>query len=167
MLDVLSKAESFLIEYFEKKDFSELKDLYIDYHHPMVERLWMDWEECRIYLHCIHPCEAGEALYHPHPWASAIHVLDGSYEMGVGHGKTNPPIAATIILGKGTKYEMVDPDGWHYVRPLSEPSYSIMVTGKPWNNEAKKATKELFGLSKERREELIEIFNGYLFTNKW
>lgn len=162
MLDILSRAESFLAQYFKDRDFSKLKDLYVDYHHPMVERLWMDWEGYRIYLHCIHPCEPGEALYHPHPWPSAIHILDGKYEMGLGYGKENPPIAATIVADSGTQYEMLDPDGWHYVRPILEPSYSIMVTGKPWGREFPKPTKELSGLSPERRSELIEIFDSYI-----
>jgi hypothetical protein len=28
---------------------------------------------------------------------------------------------------------MIDPDGWHYVRPLDQPSLSLMVTGAPWS----------------------------------
>jgi len=111
------------------------RSLLIDYEPPKVERLWIDWdEECRVSLHRIHPCET--SLFHPHPSPSIIRVIDdgGGYLMDVGHGPgdTPPPIAIRLRLSSGSVYEMSDIDGWHSVQPLVGPSYSLMVTGKPW-----------------------------------
>jgi hypothetical protein len=158
MLDILHAVESVLPELLPEKN--AWHSLYIDYHLPFVERLWRDWFEYRIYLHRIHPCAPGKALVHAHPWPSAIRVLKGSYEMGVGYGPglQAPPIATRLILGPDSEYEMVDPDGWHYVRPLGTPSYSLMVTGKPWDRPSPKSEGPLGPLSKRKRNHLFEAF---------
>ena len=51
------------------------KTLDVDYHPPRVERVWMSFDDKRISLHVIHPCETNDALVHPHPWESAMYVL--------------------------------------------------------------------------------------------
>lgn len=114
------------------------KSLDITYHPPRVHRLYTDYKGFRINLHKIFPCDEGEALLHPHPWPSVMKVLAGSpYEMGIGHCDGNDPrdvkIDCRLRCKEGFTYEMLDKDGWHYVRPINLPSYSIMVTGKPWN----------------------------------
>lgn len=136
------------------------KDVYVDYHAPFVERLWRPWKHYRIYLHRILPCASNEALFHPHPWPSAMKVVSGSYEMAIGYGSgmRAPPHAAKVILPKGSIYEMTEPDAWHYVRPIGGPSLSIMVTGEPWNRETHKSPTPLSPLSFERREALFRDF---------
>ncbi len=131
LIRMLGRAGKALQELFD--DEAGWQSLDVDYEPPRVERLWRPYEsDHRLYLHRIHPCE--QALFHPHPWPSAILLLSGRYEMGIGYGAGNtpPPIAATTILAPGTMYEMLDPDGWHYVRPLGGPSLSLMVTGPRW-----------------------------------
>ncbi len=106
----------------------------VDYEPPTVYRLWRQLDDDhRIYLHRIHACEY--ALFHAHPWPSVVQLISGEYEMAVGHGRGNmePPIACTTRLVGGASYEMVDPDGWHYVRPISTVSWSLMITGRPWD----------------------------------
>jgi hypothetical protein len=130
----------------------------VNYEPPHVERLWLQYdEEYRIYLHRIHPCK--KALYHPHPWPSAIHILLGTYEMRVGYGAGNqePPTATTLVLREGSEYEMIDPAGWHDVRPLA-PVYSIMVTGKPWNRWSPSPTTKLNPLTPQVHNELLAEF---------
>jgi|SRR5208282_557443 len=104
----------------------------VDYEPPRVERLWCQIGEHRLYLHRIHPCN--KALFHPHPWPSAVKILSGRYEMGIGRsaGFLNPPELVTCVLAADSEYEMIEPNGWHYVRPLDGPSLSIMVTASPW-----------------------------------
>lgn len=116
---------------------SAWESLDIDYEPPRVERLWLQLGDLRVNLHRIHPCET--ALYHPHPWPSAIRILSGTYEMGIGYltpvDKINHrPVneAARVVLVEDAEYEMIEAYGWHYVRPLGQPSLSLMVTGKPW-----------------------------------
>lgn len=71
-------------------------------------------------------------LYHPHPWQSAIKLINGSYEMGIGHSETDetPVTDCKIILNQGSSYEMLEENACHYVSPKSEFVYSLMVTGK-------------------------------------
>lgn len=94
MLDVLAQLEQDLPEML--KDESIWRSLYVDYHPPTVERLWTPWREYRAFLHRIHPCDRQQALFHPHPWPSAMRVLEGAYEMAVGFGAgmAEPPVAA-------------------------------------------------------------------------
>lgn len=146
----------------------------IDYDAPRVERLWrtVEYQEgaltgpthYRLYLHRIHPCAS--ALWHPHPWPSAIKVLSGRYEMGIGYGvgRADPPAAATVVLTAGSEYEMVDPNGWHYVRPLGpEPSLSLMVSGAPWDLRhlgQKKPEAKLRTLGDENVETMLDDFRA-------
>ena len=137
--------------------------MYINYHPPVVERLWRQIGDYRVYLHRIHPCSKEQALVHPHPWPSAIRVLKGCYEMGIGYGKgmDEPPIACKMIIEASFVYEMVEPDGWHYVRPIDEPSYSLMVTGKPWDRPAPRSTEPLSPMSEERITGLMDRFKAF------
>lgn len=140
--------------------------LYVDYEPPFVERVWRQFGEHRIYLHRILPCDT--ALFHPHPWPSAVKIIGGRYEMGLGFGAGNdpPPIAATTILTQGASYEMVHPDGWHYVKPLVNPSYSVMVTGRPWGrwSPGPPPGKTLAPLSSERALGVLAVFENTYHT---
>jgi len=160
MLDVLARLETELPA--RLVDDSRWKSLDINYHAPYVERLWMQWGEYRVSLHRIHPCEPSDALFHPHPWPSAMRILDGKYEMAVGYGSGSnlPPVAARIIAGTDVRYEMIDPDSWHYVRPLERPAMTIMVTGKPWKRETPNSAEPLQPLDDGRRAELMAWFRA-------
>lgn len=133
----------------------------VNYEPPRVERLYRARGDARVSLHRIHPCD--EALYHPHPWPSAILIVDGEYEMGVGWGKgtTKPPEAARLVLTTGARYEMIDEDGWHYVRPLKVPSLSVMVSGAPWTRQSPGKGLKHPPLSPSTKAELLEKFRGY------
>ncbi len=142
MLELLFEAERALPRLLAEPGW---QSLHVDYHPPRVDRVWRAWGTHRIYLHRIHPCAPGEALFHPHPWPSAMRIYAGRYEMGIGHGAGDvaPPIAARVIAGPGTAYEMTDPDAWHYVRPLDEPTWTLMVTGAPWSRSSPKSDHPL------------------------
>lgn len=161
MLDVLAQVEAALPELL--RDGDRWRSVLVDYHPPKVERLWVSWGGYRVYLHRIHPCGEGKALFHPHPWPSAMRVLEGEYEMatGFGAGTVEPPEASRLILGGGSRYEMTHPDSWHFVRPLDRPTLSVMVTGKPWGREAPKSTQPLVPLSAEAVTALLTAFRGY------
>lgn len=112
---------------------NEVHTMYIDYHKPFVSRIWFQHGDMRVFIHKIEPCDdSSEALYHPHKWDSAMYISNGMYEMGIGHSETNEPPKHTdckILLSKGTFYEMTAKDGWHYVNPIDNPCYTVMVTG--------------------------------------
>jgi hypothetical protein len=159
MLDALARVEAELPTLLA--DAAGWNSLDIDYHPPRVERLWRPWGAYRISLHCIHPCTADAALFHPHPWPSAMRILDGSYEMAVGYGagSTPPPIAARIIAS-ALSYEMTDPDAWHYVRPIGGPAMTVMVTGTPWSRASPGSAEPLRPLAEARKAELLAWFRA-------
>lgn len=163
MIDKLKQIERKLLPDLLKKS-GEWNSLMIDYHAPIVERLWTQIGNYRVSLHFIHPCDTKDALYHPHPWPSAMHVLHGKYEMGLGikylpgfielsdfrHdgslGETIKYVGqdlenceiftreiSKIEMNGENYYEMIDPKGWHYVRPIGGPCASVMLMGKPWD----------------------------------
>lgn len=158
MLDTLHHIEGLLPDLLRSAD--GWRSLDVDYHPPRVERVYRDLDGVRVYLHVIHPCERSEALFHPHPWPSAMRVLAGRYEMGVGtgSGEMAPRAAATIVAEGPFEYEMVDPDGWHWVRPVGGPSLSVMVTGAPWGRWSPKSETPLQPLPIERTREILATF---------
>lgn len=139
--------------------------LNIDYHPPHVERLWCQLGAYRLYLHFIHPCNEGEALYHPHPWPSAIHVLEGSYETGFGFGEgtEEPEVFGKVMVPTGDMYyDMTHKDGWHYVRPIVGVCSTVMLAGKPWERErVGKDYDELKPLGEDRKVIMLEYFKNY------
>ena len=82
--EMFEKAEAILPELLKDEFLWSTVD--VDYETPRVERVWTQVGPMRINLHRIHPCK--EALMHPHPWPSAVAVVHGEYEMGVGFGPT-------------------------------------------------------------------------------
>lgn len=138
MIEILKKIEAEQLQ--DLLDKPELwKGLIVDYHKPHVTRCWTQLGELRLSLHIIDACDAEESLYHPHPWPSAMRIVSGGgpYEMGIGYGPgiVPPPIACKLILSPGDYYEMLDVNGWHYVRPTNTFSASLMLSGKPWERE--------------------------------
>jgi hypothetical protein len=183
MLETLHNALEQLPSLLAKAE--DWNDVLVDYHPPIVERVWLQFGENRIYLHCIHPCSPEESLFHPHPWPSAMRVCSGRYEMGLGYyrppkltinrpskgerttyGEANV-VLSTLVLNEGSEYEMVDPSAWHYVRPLGTTAYSIMVTGKPFPTEARdknftaKPQQPLKRLGPIRKAEMLWWFRDW------
>lgn len=164
MLEALKKAEALLPALL--RDEGLWRSVRVDYHPPTVERLWagveIEGEPFRMYLHRILPCEPSEALYHPHPWPSAMRILSGSYQMSSGHGEglAPPPVSMTLELPAGASYEMAHPDGWHAVSPLGEPAFSLMITGAPWGRPSPKSDRPLRPLEEAERQEILRFFRS-------
>lgn len=157
MLEVLFKLIRYKILDLILDEKTPWQTLDVLYETPRVQRLWVQHGDYRINLHRIFPCDT--ALIHPHPWPSAVALLTGSYEMGVGHINSQSSLA-TIQLSAGSSYEMIDPEGWHYVKP-KEICLSIMLTGKPWptNKTISQPGKGLNGpLSQVDKNDIIEKF---------
>lgn len=162
MKHILNHIEKDLPKLLNDKELWQ--SLYVDYHKPFVKRLWTNYKfedkNYRICLHEIEHCDIKEALFHPHPWPSIMKLLSGSYEMIVGYGAglTEPPVALTLNLPQGTIYEMSQIDGWHAVAPTQNSSFSLMISGEPWNRESHKSSKILRKLT---IDEEINIFNFF------
>lgn len=158
MIDVLLEVEQELPRLLAEKE--GWQSLLVDDEQPMVERVWRPWRIWRVHLHRIHTCAAGEALFHPHPWPSAMRVLSGSYEMEVGRGPglERPPVMGRTIIESGMDYEMTHPDAWHSVRPIDQPVMSLMVTGSPWSRPKLPVAQTLRSLEPEREQQILDFF---------
>lgn len=162
MIRALFDAETEILDYM--KDEQAWSSMFIDYEKPYVERLWRSWRaHFRISLHRIHTCHEDEPLFHPHPWPSAIRILSGVYEMGIGHGAgdSKPPVNTRVILTSGCVYEMIDPDEWHYVRPLTDTSHSVMITDLPWGRRAPRSEKPLGTLNQAQQGDLFNTCRAF------
>lgn len=171
MFNQLLDIETLLPELLQQE--SIWKSVFVDYHLPYVERLWtsitLNNQEYRIYLHRILPCNLEDCLFHPHPWPSIIKILSGEYimQVGWGEGMKEPEIATTLILPTNTIYEMTNINAWHAVSPMKEASFSLMITGQPWDRESHKSTKILSPLNEEQKNNLLLFFKNkyYLHIN--
>jgi len=163
MLAILKQIEQEVLPGLLREPDDSWSTLDVIYHPPHVERVWRQHGDVRVFLHRIWPCDTpvrrddrGDlpadradrgSLWHPHDWPSAMKVVTGSYEMGIGFHPPNWPkitdkdlritermgkfvTASTMELTAGSYYEMTEPLTWHYVRPLGEePAHSLMVAG--------------------------------------
>lgn len=167
ILEVLAEAEKNLPKWLENREaWDTWHSLDVDYEPPRVERVWRDLPDgFRLLLHRIHPCD--KALFHPHPWPSAVKILSGRYEMGVGYlpegddGTKNPPVTVLTELAAGSSYVMVEPRGWHWVRPLGVPSLSVMITGPKWDRWSPKPAFKLNPLTREEHHRLCQDFRDF------
>ncbi len=143
----LTRALATLPDWLDSLDGWQSLD--IDYHPPRVERLFRPFEDGRIALHRVHPCEPADALFHPHPWPCAIQVLRGTYEMALGAGPAEaaPPRSAWLRAEAPFRYAMAHPDGWHAVRIVGAPALTVMVTGHPWDRRGPRPTTALAPLA--------------------
>lgn len=163
MIQYLLNTEEILADLLTRH---ELHSMCIDYHPPTVKRIWFQVGDLRIYLHKIYPCDkSADALYHPHPWQSAIRIIEGKYEMGIGHSATKRPPLVTdckLVLPSGSMYEMLDQDSWHWVNPIKDPVYTLMVTSKPNKRDIPlEPGKKFEKLTFEDCEDILSTFNFY------
>lgn len=147
MKQILETARLAALERLFEADYSKFNTVFVNYEKPFVERMWFQLdEEHRVFLHHILPCESNQALWHSHPWPSIVQVLDagGGYEHGIGvqgnHVLQSLNIAPSVSMlqymepGSVFSYEMPCQDAWHYVSVKERGSWSLMVTGRPFNN---------------------------------
>lgn len=157
---------------------------------PITERCWIQLGNYRLNLHFIHKCEVSNDLYHSNDCPSAMHILSGKYEMGLalnhccGHKEMelvrsgNGGTLKYIGIEEGSKhlmyikeicklemngdnyYEMLDPNGWHYVRPMGDVCATIVLTGKSWETELEK-TGKLEPLPPNKKAIMLQWFEEY------
>ena len=118
-------------------DINNWSSLDVDYFPPRVERLWMKLDDnYRLFIHLIHPTTE-PCLFHKHRWPAAFKIISGEYEMGISHSELeissdeahSLPIISRFVMREGSYYEMVNTNTLHYVKPMINPSISLMLTG--------------------------------------
>lgn len=107
--------------------------LLINKHPPIIHRCSLQIAPDRtLLLHKVfHTNE--QPLMHSHSWDLACKVLQGEYEMGVGFSSDRniiPPSIYKTIVKFGDIYEMTSSDIWHYTKPLTPYSYSVILIGE-------------------------------------
>lgn len=146
---------------------ANLKSMRIDYYPPVVERIWMQKGDLRFYFHVIRQSPVKDCLFHKHRWPSAIHILQGEYEMSLAYSEKNVsseeayglPIVSKLILSPGSYYEMTEPHGLHYVNPLTPTTMSLMVSSLPYPEQIKEAEHPRLGpLADLRFFAILEAF---------
>ncbi|MDP3710173.1 MAG: hypothetical protein Q8R29_00405 [bacterium] len=162
MLNILHDIEIFVLSLL-LRNHARWKSMLINYNPPTVERLWTQFGKYRVNLHRINLCKREDALFHPHPWPSAVRILSGSYKMDIGYGKgeKEPPVASTLIMAEGSAYEMIDPDGWHRIYPVCGSSISLMVTGSPWARSSPGKGRSFPKLGNTEQLEILGFFLNY------
>lgn len=158
-----------LLKEIEKNQILELlnqpeiwKSKLIDYEPPIVERVYTQLGDYRLSLHFIYPCQ--EALVHPHVWPSAMHVVHGTYEMGLYYPdeKEDLQCVSSLITNGDFYYEMLSRKAQHYVRPVGEICKTIMLTGLPiWKENDMIVNKQLEDLSETKKNEILNYFKQY------
>jgi len=180
MIGLLKQIEKEQIIAILRYPVKYFKTLYIDYEKPYVSRLQYDLGNgYRLSFHKIEECDTNEALYHPHPWPSAIHVIKGSYEMGISYSEQNYHYGqenannsfqseivknevCKLVVNDGFYYEMLNRHGWHYVKPLDQCSMSVMLMGPKWYD-GSRPTKQLHELDPVVANNIrLEFLNYYL-----
>ena len=120
------------------EDPSIWSSLVINRRKPFTYRAFTQLGDIRVCLHRFEGCDPEEAFYHPHPWAGAFTILEGSYRMKVGYSAdrfSEPKSVTTVIMVAGSKYEIVNPLTWHTVEPLTDVVYTVMVNSEPWGGD--------------------------------
>ena len=141
----------------------------VDYFPPRVERLWTQYGDFRIFLHTIHQTNE-KCLYHKHRWPGVFKQLKGAYEMGITFSEKeissdeahDLPDLAKFVVSAGSYYEMTQTDALHYVRPITDVSYSIMLTKSLYPEaEFRKEIllNKLSSLTDNRKMTLLSEFN--------
>ena len=158
-----------ILKYIEKTQILNLlnqpeiwKTKLIDYEPPIVERVYTEIGDYRLSLHFIHPCD--EAFIHPHVWKSAMHIIEGSYEMGLYYPneKNELECVSTIFTRKEFYYEMLNKKAQHYVKPIDSICKTVMLTGKPiWKENGVEVNKELVDLTESRKNEILDFYKLY------
>jgi hypothetical protein len=106
-----------------------------------------------------------------------MRIVRGTYEMAIGTtrtditsfaqgGKQKLVPAATVLLLAGSAYEMVNQNGWHSVRPVTDVTLSVMVTGRPWSRQGPKSGKKLNPLAQHTVREMLGQFRKYYCINE-
>ncbi len=158
MIQRLKNIEAQILPLLKQPD--KWKSKLIDYEPPIVERVYTQLGDYRLSLHFIYPCE--ESLIHPHVWESAMHVIDGTYEMGLFSNEGELKNVSKIISTGEFYYEMLERNSQHYIKPVNSVCKTVMLTGLPiWKENDMKVNKELIDLSETRKNSILNYFKEY------
>lgn len=124
----------------------------------LVRTIVIDDEQFDLFLHRGY-MKKGTIEPHTHPCRAAMCVVYGSYELMLGYGKERFNPVSKILLRKGCRYEMTEPYTWHYFKPLSDFTLSIMVAGRLYEEkQVGQPGMTSVELPKKSAQEVLDLF---------
>ena len=134
----------------------------IDHSKPLVEKLWTQVGNYSITLQFIHHCGIKDAIYHLHASPSAIHMLEGDFDMGIGFGENIPDeVCSMFVKGGNMYYDMKNVNGWQYIRPAVAVCSMTMLSGKPWDRMLPESDQPNKEIDSNRKFIILEYFEKY------
>ncbi len=162
MIDILEKAIKDLPYYLASE--SPWESINMNKHAPVIERMFKVVIDRKLgnYRLCLNKIYKSDKdhLVHNHSWPFAVQLYHGEYEMGVGISKdgAEPEINAITIIKPGMSYDMSNMDLWHYTKPITDFTYSVMVIG---DSERWRPQSCVFdSLPKEKENEILAFFKA-------
>ncbi|MEK7633201.1 MAG: hypothetical protein AAB473_05465 [Patescibacteria group bacterium] len=161
MLDQLERADGILTKCLANPTTRWYSTL-IDDAFPNVERIWVRMDNGYLaVIHRILPVPKGaEPLYYWHRRPTGFLVMDGSYRTGIGNGppgESPPPIVRETICYPGERRTMIQPNDWHWVKPVRHSVISVNVVGPAHPGIPERATRHsLFALPPDRLARLVQ-----------
>lgn len=163
MIDKLKQIEDKLIlELLSQSDVWNF--IIIDDQKPIIEKAYTKINKHIISLSFIHSCEKELVDIKLNEAPSAVHILQGSYEISFN----NSGIELLTPQG-GLYFDMTSKDITYRARSLKSASSFVMLSGEPWEANEKEEGLEKNPTHYGRKTILLEYFLNYyraIFQNK-
>jgi hypothetical protein len=132
----------------------------LDKQKPIVEKMWTQINKYIISLYFIHTCNKEEIRYKYNECPSAMHILQGSCEIGVGFKEVEN--ITTMHIPQGNMYfDMTADETIYFIRSTNSVSSSVMLSGEKWKEVEIEDGKELRSLEYDRQSIMLEYFSNY------
>lgn len=171
MLAILEQAERELPALLLNPD--DWRGTYSFIGEPVIEWLWMPYGEGKLHIQFVSAYPANLFMKgHGHAWPLAARIIKGWCATAFGHGLPGgpPPTMGPIrIMGtppdedfrradaRKQVLEIVDPNAWHFSRPLEGGIIQVMVSGRPWRSNPHKPDRDFRRLNQGRKNYLVTV----------
>lgn len=166
------------IELFKSVNWNEANSYMIDWVEPKEARLFAYFGDLRLSIQKFYPCDKHKTYYHNHPWKKEMLILSGKAEHGISfYDKIQKDSDIQTDLNEIVKnqisveyiemgsYICIDkPEMYHYIWPINEPVYALMINYKPWFS-GPKSPKKIEQISIEDKQELLNIIKILIDEN--
>ena len=158
MIEKLKQIEDKLIlELLSQSDIWNF--IVIDEQKPIIEKVYTKINKHTISLQFIHVCEKNLIDIKLNEAPSAIHILQGSYEISFDNNGIG------ILVPQGNIYfDMTSKDITYRARSLKSASSFVMISNEPWELEEKKEETEKNPTNYSRKMIVLEYFLNYYRT---
>ena len=154
---------------------AEFKSYVIDWVKPYEYRMFTDLPgDLRLSLQVFKKCNTDVVYYHNHPWYKEMKVIKGKLKHGIStsydtldyineidvHNNSNKIKQnefSEMILSEGAIFSIKSPNAFHYMLPITDEVYCIMINKKPWFN-GPKAPHKIKEIHIEEQTRIKNVF---------